>query len=169
MAATNSSEQDAWRHKLVSFDEIERVFSSLSTRKVALAGGCFDVLHIGHVKFFEFARSQADILVIVLEPDEKIRLWKHRKPVHTQVDRAHILSHIDNIDYIVMAPYMDTDAQYFELVSRIHPQVIVSSDADIKQDQKKRQAHSQGATYIQFPLVQGYSTTNIINGTLTRD
>ena len=61
--------------------------------KIVLVGGCFDILHLGHVVFLEKAKKEGDVLVVLLESDEKVRFLKGKgRPVHTQSERAEILS-----------------------------------------------------------------------------
>src|SRR3990167_9728836 len=77
---------------------------------VVLAGGCFDILHPGHVIFLEKAKKTGDILVVLLESDQKVKELKGiNRPVHTQIDRAQVLFALRAVDYVVMLPYMKFD------------------------------------------------------------
>ena len=65
-----------------------------------LVGGCFDLLHFGHLSFLKAAKELADILIICLEPDTTIQRMKKAAPIHTQKQRAEILAELICVDYI---------------------------------------------------------------------
>jgi len=155
--------------KIIEIDNLESWREHLGDKRLGLVGGCFDVLHLGHIRFLESAQERIDVLMIALESDKKIETAKKRNPVHAQADRARILAHLDVVDYVLMLPYMDTDKQYFELVDRVRPHMIIASDGDNKAKQKNSQAQGLGATFIELPLVEGYSSSKIIHGTFTRN
>ena len=78
-----------------------------------LAGGCFDVLHPGHIVFLEKAKKAGDYLVVLLESDKKIRKLKGKgRPVHSQKERAEILSALKSVDSVVCLPYMENDFKW---------------------------------------------------------
>ena len=79
---------------------------------VVLVGGCFDILHIGHIRFLKAARKQGDSLVVALESDEFIRLQKRREPFHTQAERAEILAALRSVDTVILLPLLSTDEDY---------------------------------------------------------
>ena len=97
------------------YDENDLYWKS-NTKKVVLVGGCFDVLHYGHVQFLESAKSRGDLLVVALEPDEFIAKRKKRKPVHTQAERAAILSALRSVDVVLLLPFFTTDMEYRRMV-----------------------------------------------------
>ncbi len=80
--------------------------------KVVLAGGCFDVLHPGHVIFLQKAKKEGDILVVLLESDEKVkRLKGDGRPIHTQEKRAENLSALKVVDFVVLLPFMKENSE----------------------------------------------------------
>ncbi len=71
----------------------ENIFSNkkcFPNSKIVLVGGCFDVLHYGHLEFLHEAKKQGKYLIVALEPDETIIKYKKRKPIHNQLQRAKI-------------------------------------------------------------------------------
>ncbi len=132
-------------------------------KKIVLAGGVFDVIHYGHLKFFEAAKREGDYLIIALEPDSSIIKHKKRIPVHTQSQRADILSHIDYIDEIILLPEMKGYEDYLQLVLDVQPQVIAVTHGDTQRANKQRQAMKIGAEVIDVtPLHEGLSTSKIL-------
>lgn len=132
--------------------------------KLVLAGGCFDVLHPGHVIFLEKAKKAGDRLLVLLESDEKIKKLKgERRPVHTQKERARILSALEFVDYIVCLPFMEKEFEYDELISKIKPNIIAATKGDRGIIHKKRIAEKVGAKLVFVTKIIGqYSTSKIL-------
>jgi len=118
-------------------------------KRIVLTGGCFDILHVGHIKLLERAKKAGDVLFVLLESDEKITQIKgNGRPLHEQDDRAYMLSAINFVDYVVCLPFLTTDTQYDQIVSLIHPSVIAVTKGDRAIEHKKRQAAEVGATVL---------------------
>ncbi len=132
-------------------------------KKITLAGGCFDLLHYGHVLFLENAKKQADVLIILLECDEFIKSKKGRQPIHTQAQRAHILSSMRAVDYVIQLPLLTNNAEYMELVKQIKPAIIAVTDKDTFIQVKEKQAQEVGAEIkVVAPLVEPFSSSQIL-------
>src|SRR3989344_752053 len=85
--------------------------------RIILAGGCFDILHIGHLKFLEEAKKSGGKLFIMLESDEKVRKLKgSERPIFKQEDRAEALSLLKDVDVIIALPYFSSDKEYRKLL-----------------------------------------------------
>ncbi len=134
--------------KIFSLTNIKDLTDILSQKKqsVVVAGGCFDLLHVGHITFLQEAKKQGDILIILLEADETIKKNKgEKRPINTQLDRAKILSAIQYVDYIcLLEPHM-TDKDYDRLVFMIKPAIISTTKGDLLRFHKERQAREIGA------------------------
>src|SRR3989344_6340705 len=136
-----------------------------SDKKVVLAGGCFDVLHPGHIIFLEKAKKIGDYLVVLLESDQKVRLIKGAgRPIHSQKDRARILKAVRFVDEVVMLPYLESDKAYDEVVNRIKPDIIATTSGDKNLHHYQRSAKAAKAKLIFVTkLIGDYSTSRILN------
>src|SRR5437764_13976214 len=111
-----------------------------TNKKIVLVGGCFDIIHFGHVQFLEKAKQVGDHLIIVLEPDERIVQSKHRAPTHTQEERAYNLLALRYVDDVIMLPLLNGFHDYLELVRAIKPHVIAVTNNDPQLANKQKQA-----------------------------
>lgn len=149
---------------ILKYTELDTIRKSLQTRRIVLVGGCFDVLHFGHITFLEKAKAEADFLIVALESDEFIKKRKEREPVHSQEERAYILAALRVIDIVVLLPYFDDDVGYNTLVKCVSPDVIAVSAGDRHIDKKRIQAESVGAALKEVtPLLSTFSTTHILD------
>ncbi len=131
--------------------------------RIVLVGGVFDLIHYGHLRFLEAAKSQGDYLVVAIESDSFIKHRKRRDPVHLQRQRAELLAHLDMVDEVVMLPPMKGYKDYVNLVEVIHPQVIAVTEGDPHLAQKEKQAALVGAEIAHvMGRNRGFSTRDIL-------
>lgn len=91
-------------------------------KKVVFTNGCFDILHVGHVKYLQEAKSYGDILIVGLNSDSSVRELKGpTRPVNTEADRAYILAALESVDYVVMF----SEETPHELIKNIAPDILV--------------------------------------------
>lgn len=147
---------------IVNYQDIPSLQSQYNKSRVVLTGGCFDVLHFGHATFLNEAKKQGDLLLVALESDEAILKRKGRMPIHTQAQRALMLSGVRHIDYILMLPFMSDHTQYDELVLQTRPHVIVATEGDPLISRKLLQAKRVDARLHVVPFVSNYSTSAIL-------
>ena len=84
-----------------TFDEIKTLASKLHNqgKKIVFTNGCFDILHVGHVKYLEVAKSYGDVLILGLNADSSVRKLKGpTRPINTQDDRAYILASLESVE-----------------------------------------------------------------------
>lgn len=132
-------------------------------KSICLVGGCFDILHPGHVIFLEKAKKEGDILVVLLESDQKVRQLKGlMRPVHTQTERALILSSLRFVDLVVMLPFLPSDKEYDQIVTKISPDVIAGVKG-YKEAHMQRCAKLTGATlkYV-TKIIGNHSSSRIL-------
>ncbi|MCG3719226.1 D-glycero-beta-D-manno-heptose-7-phosphate kinase, partial [Aliarcobacter butzleri] len=107
-----------------TFEEIEKLASKLHSlgKKIVFTNGCFDILHVGHVKYLEEARSYGDVLILGLNADSSVKKLKgESRPINNQDDRAYILASLESVDYVVI---FEEETPY-ELIKLIKPHVLV--------------------------------------------
>jgi rfaE bifunctional protein nucleotidyltransferase chain/domain len=146
--------------KIVDLRGLETFLREERTGRIVLAGGCFDILHIGHVNFLSEAKKMGDTLVVLLENDEKVKSLKGRnRPIFTQEIRAEMLSALVCVDLVVVLPMMENDSDYINLVTKIKPDIIAVTENDPLIEKKKRQAESVGGELKVIPFVKTLSTS----------
>lgn len=130
--------------------------------KKVLVGGCFDLLHYGHVRFLEEAKKLGDWLVVALESDENVRRMKGEgRPIHTQEQRKTMLEALTCVDEVIALPPMKSHQEYFDLVTRVYPQVIAITEGDPLENNKRDQATKVGAQLIIIPKIPTPSTSQL--------
>lgn len=132
--------------------------------KKVLVGGCFDILHYGHIQFLTAAKKAGDYLVVMLESDENVRTLKgaHR-PIHTQHERAALLKSLRMVDEVVELPPLAGYEEYMVWVKKIKPDRIAVTRGDPKIAFKQRQAKEIGATVVEvIDHMLHYSTSKIV-------
>jgi len=130
-------------------------------KKIAFTNGCFDLLHVGHIKLLEEAKSFADILVVGINSDKSIRRLKGRdRPFVIQEERAKILSALEYVDYVVI---FDEDTPSL-LIESIKPDILVKgSDYIISDIAGSNFVIENGGSVKLVELLEHKSTSNIIN------
>lgn len=115
-------------------------------QQVVLVGGCFDILHLGHLKFLQAAKQEGDSLAVLLESDNTIRKAKgSNRPINAQSDRAELLAALEIVDVVILLPEHMTDEEYDRLVFMIKPAIIATTAGDTHRVHKERQAKQVGA------------------------
>ena len=120
-ASLHKSTSDA---HIKTFDEIEAVVNRYRSngKRVVFTNGCFDILHVGHVKYLQIAKSFGDILIVGLNSDESVsRLKGPTRPVNIAEDRAYLLAALEAVDFVV--PF-ESNTPY-DLIKMIKPDVLV--------------------------------------------
>ncbi len=154
-ASLHKSSSDA---HIKSFNEIARIVSTCraNNKKIIFTNGCFDILHVGHVKYLESAKSFGDVLIVGLNSDASVkRLKGQSRPINEQGDRAYILAALESVDYVVL---FDDDTPY-ELIRLIKPDVLVKG-GDYKDKKVIGTEFANELRLVDF--VDGKSTTEVI-------
>lgn len=141
-----------------TLEEITTLSSELKTRgkKIIFTNGCFDILHAGHVRYLETAKSYGDILILGLNSDRSVSALKGEgRPINTQLDRAYILAALEAVDYVVV---FDEDTPY-NLLKAVKPHILVKGD-DYEGKAVVGQDIADELKLVQF--VDGKSTTKTI-------
>ncbi|MEK7617106.1 MAG: adenylyltransferase/cytidyltransferase family protein [Patescibacteria group bacterium] len=135
------------------------------SKKVVLVGGCFDVLHPGHVIFLEKAKKAGDKLVVLLESDEKVKKLKGvKRPVHNQDERVQVLLALKSVDEVIKLPFIETEREYDEIIKKIKPDIIATAKGYENSHHHERSAKKVGAKikYV-TKIIGNHSTSRILS------
>lgn len=153
--------------KVISIAQVSKIAQKIkiANKKIVLAGGCFDILHIGHISFLENAKKSGDILILLLESDLAIKILKgEKRPINSQTNRAKILSSIEFVDFIILLPKPFKTEDYQKLVKEISPNIIAVTLGDPNLNEKKIQAKSVGGVVkIVLKKISEHSTTKLLD------
>jgi len=141
-----------------TLDEIIALSTELKARdkKIVFTNGCFDILHAGHVRYLETAKSYGDVLILGLNSDRSVTELKGEgRPINTQLDRAYILAALEAVDYVIV---FNEDTPY-DLIKAIKPHVLVKG-GDYEGQDVVGQDIADELKLVQF--VDGKSTTKTI-------
>jgi len=148
--------------RIVDSLELEKFLPGEGKGRIVLVGGCFDILHIGHVRFLSEARGMGDYLIVILESDKKVRKLKGRnRPVFIQSERAEMLSALRSVDLVVLLPMIEDDGDYLNLVKKIKPDIIAVTENDPSIGKKRRQAEEVGGELRIIPLTKTFSSSKL--------
>jgi D-beta-D-heptose 7-phosphate kinase / D-beta-D-heptose 1-phosphate adenosyltransferase len=141
-----------------TWDEISSIVCALKNKdkNIVFTNGCFDILHIGHIKYLEIAKSYGDILILGLNSDDSTqRLKGKNRPINTQDDRAYILASLEVVDYVVI---FNEDTP-LDLIKLIKPDVLVKG-GDYKGKEVVGEDIAKELKLVQF--IDGKNTTKMI-------
>ena len=150
--------------KIVSVEELAAISSEMQAagNKLVVTNGCFDLLHVGHVRYLQAARKLGDALAVGLNGDESVRALKGKeRPLNKEQDRAEVLAALRSVDYVAIFP--EVRATHF--LETVRPAVYVKG-GDYKSetlDAEERVALEKAGAQIRIlPFVEGYSTSRLI-------
>ena len=127
----------------------------------AATNGCFDILHVGHVRYLEKTKSLADFSIVMLNSDKSVKLIKgDSRPINNESDRAEILTALKCVDYVVLFE----EKSPASLLEIIKPDIYTKGADYTIETLPEREIVERNGIKVEFiEFVQGKSTTNIIN------
>lgn len=143
--------------KILNWNELKAELDNLKTKgkKVVFTNGCFDIIHLGHVRYLRDAKALGDVLVIGLNSDKSVSNIKPGRPINLQGHRAEVLSSLEMVDYVTL---FDEETPY-ELIKFIKPDVLVKGGDWKKEDIVGSDIAKETRS---LPYVKGISTTKLI-------
>jgi D-beta-D-heptose 7-phosphate kinase/D-beta-D-heptose 1-phosphate adenosyltransferase len=134
-------------------------------RKVVFTNGCFDILHPGHIELLRQARSLGDVLVLAINSDASVRRLKGPdRPIFPEEERAELLSALEVVDYVCT---FDEDTP-LETILKIRPDILVKGADWTGNIVGSSEVTQWGGKVVALPLVEGQSTTGVIERVLQR-
>lgn len=129
-------------------------------KTIVTTNGCFDILHVGHVRYLEKAKSFGDVLIVALNSDKSVKSIKgESRPINNENDRAEVLSGLKSVDYVVL---FDEDSP-IDLLLQIKPDVHTKgADYTIESLPEAKGIMEAGGRIEFISFVEGKSTTSII-------
>ncbi|MBI3591333.1 MAG: D-glycero-beta-D-manno-heptose 1-phosphate adenylyltransferase [Candidatus Melainabacteria bacterium] len=127
---------------------------------VVATNGCFDILHVGHIRSLQKAKKLGDILVVGINSDSSVKKLKgNNRPINSQNERAEILAALECIDFVTT--FDEESAEKF--LELFKPEIYVKGgDYDLDNLPEAVLVRNYGGKTVQFPIVPGFSTTNTI-------
>ena len=134
-------------------------------KKVVFTNGCYDILHPGHIRLLESARSLGDILILALNTDASVqRLKGPTRPLVSQDERAELAAALQAVDAVT---FFDEDTPR-ELIAAVLPDILVKGADWSHFIAGREEVEAAGGKVLALPLEPGYSTTGILEDVLAR-
>lgn len=134
-------------------------------RKVVFTNGCYDILHPGHVRLLERARSLGDVLILALNTDSSVQRMKGpSRPFFSGADRVALAQQLEAVDAVTL---FDEDTPR-ELIAALLPDVLVKGADWSHFIAGREEVEAAGGQVLTLPLEPGYSTTNIAEAVIER-
>ncbi len=129
-------------------------------KKIAFTNGCFDILHVGHVRYLREAKKTADVLVLALNSDSSVRSIKgEKRPLINEKERAEILAALEFINFVTIFE----ESTPLELIKYLKPDILIKGgDWPEEKVVGREEIKKWGGRVVIIPEVEGKSTTNIV-------
>ncbi len=148
--------------KLVSKTQLSQILTKLRNEKktIVMTNGCFDILHVGHVRYLQKTKTFADVLILALNSDKSVRAIKGEgRPINNENDRAEVLSALECVDYVVL---FDENSPA-ELLKFVKPDIYTKgADYTLETLPETKVVQGFGGRIEFIDFVEGKSTTNVI-------
>ncbi len=148
----------SFESKIISVQSLKKKLFSLRAqgRTIAFTNGCFDLMHLGHVKYLQAARQKNRILIVGLNTDQSVRHIKgDSRPVCPQQSRAAVLAALSSVDFVVL---FNEDTPY-KLIQALKPDILIKG-ADWKGKRIVGVDLVKGVEFVKY--IKGFSTTGTI-------
>ncbi|MGI8480837.1 MAG: D-glycero-beta-D-manno-heptose 1-phosphate adenylyltransferase [Chthoniobacterales bacterium] len=150
--------------KIVTAEELAEISEQFrhAGKKLVMTNGCFDLLHVGHVRYLKTARALGDALAVALNGDDSVRELKGEgRPLHREGDRAEVLSALDCVDYVTVFP----EERATRLLQCVNPAVYVKGGdytAETLHSEERAALQKIGAEIRIVPFEAGHSTSALL-------
>ncbi len=151
----------SYKDKIVARSRIPKLREELRANgySVSFTNGCFDILHVGHITYLNFAREQADALIVGLNSDASVRRNKgDDRPINCELDRSEVMAALECVDYVVLFDEDEPRA----LIEEIIPDVLVKGADWAHYVSGRECVEENGGKVVLAEMVEGRSTTGTI-------
>lgn len=126
---------------------------------IVATDGCFDLMHVGHIRMLRWAGDYSDKLIVLLPDDASVAAMKPGRPFVDLADRVELISALEFVDAVGWYP----QAELADLYAKLRPHVMVNSAQWEGKIVGQTEVEEAGGRIIFFPTVPGYSTSDIIS------
>jgi rfaE bifunctional protein nucleotidyltransferase chain/domain len=151
--------------KIVRPEELALIAKQCASegRSLVFTNGCFDILHLGHVRYLQAARARGDMLAVAVNGDDSVRALKGpTRPVNTELERAEVLAALECVDHVVLFH----TPRVSEIIREVRPQLYVKGGdytVDALDPGERKALEEVDAKIEILELVPGKSTTAVIH------
>ncbi len=154
--------------KIIDHENLTPILDDLRKegKKIVFTNGCFDLLHVGHLRYLKQAREEGDLLVLGLNSDRSVRELKgETRPLLPQEERAEMMAALSMIDYIVIFD----ERTPLNLIKELRPDILVKG-GDWKREDivGGKEVEASGGRVVVVPEIPGRSTSNLIDEIVRR-
>lgn len=147
--------------KVKQLEELRAIVVGLKdeSKRIVLTNGCFDILHVGHIRYLRKAKMLGDILIVAVNSDESVRVLKGSgHPIQPEQDRMEILSALEFVDFVLIFHEKAPDRLIRELCPDIH---VKGGDYELEEIPESKLVESLGGKTVIVEAIEGRSTTDI--------
>ena len=156
------------RDKIITRRRLQALVKKLRVKgsRIVFTNGCFDLLHIGHIRYLEKAKSLGDILIVALNSDRSVRRIKGpQRPIISERERAEVIAALGCVDYVIL--FHEPDPQ--NIIADLLPDILVKGGDWSKDNIIGRDiVQAKGGKVVTIPMVPQASSTNIINSIIKK-
>lgn len=154
--------------KIKDLEDLEKIcfHHRREGRRIVFTNGCFDLLHLGHIRYLEAARSMGDILIVALNSDQSVEMIKGPlRPITRQDERSEIVAALQCVDYVILFDTPDP----LPLIESLQPHILVKgADWPMEQIVGADFVVRRGGSVYRIPMIPDTSTTMIIERIVKR-
>lgn len=145
---------------IIDRESVVSTLASYRSQKIVFTNGCFDILHVGHVRYLQEAKAQGDLLFLGLNSDASVRQLKgETRPIQSELDRAEILLALQAVDFVSIF----SEETPLELIRLVRPDVLVKGgDWPVEKIVGWDFVQSYGGEVKSLSFVENRSTTSIV-------
>jgi rfaE bifunctional protein nucleotidyltransferase chain/domain len=152
------------KEKIVNSEQASAIAQEMreSERKLVFTNGCFDLLHVGHVRYLQAARALGDALLVAINGDESVRLLKGEgRPLNRAEDRAEVIAALECVDHVVIFP----EERATQLLEKVRPAIYVKGGDYTQEslhDEERATLERIGTEIRILPFEAGHSTSGLL-------
>ena len=152
------------KEKIVNAEQARTIANAIreSGRKLVFTNGCFDLLHVGHVRYLEAARALGDALLVAINGDESVRVLKGEgRPLNSESNRAEVVAALGCVDHVVVFP----EVRATGLLEKVRPAIYVKGGdytAESLHAEERNALERIGTEIKILPFESGHSTSDLL-------